>query len=134
MTSLEEHKKSFKQFIDDINEKIRADLLIERQKIIGFDTSEASTNLLEYFLHKQNRISPGFKVNHNHFASEKRANRYLDFEFPKKNEIIALMVKQDEFRNLLCYGKEKKIEIIKESIDNLNKIKKIIEDELGEEL
>jgi len=134
MTSVEEHEKNIDQFIKDMNEKIRAGLLVERQKIIGFVASEASTNLLEYFLHKKNLISFGFKVNHNYFVSEKRAKRYLDFYFPKKDELIPLMVNQDEFRNLLCYGKEKKVELIKETINNLNKIKELIKEELGEEL
>jgi len=88
MTSIEEHKKAILEFIDDINEKVRAGLLVERQKIIGFSVSEASTNLLEYFLHKQNLITAGFRMNHNYFASEKRAERYLNFDFPVKKEII----------------------------------------------
>ncbi len=134
MTSIEEHKKNFNQFMNDINEKIRAGLLIERQKIIAFDASEASTNLFEYFLHKKNVIPMGFKVNHNYFVSEKRAERYLDFDFPKKNELIMLIVKQEDFRNLLCYGKEKEIEKIKETIENLNLIIKLIKEELGGEL
>lgn len=134
MTSAEEHLKSFKQFNEDIKEKIRAGLLIERQKIIAFDASEASTNLLEYFLHKKNLILAGFKVNHNYFASLKRAHRYFDFDFPRKDEIIALMVNQEEFRNILCYGKEKDIGEIKAVIDNLNKLIELIKTELGEML
>ena len=134
MTSIEEHKRAFQQFVEDINEKIRANLLVERQKIAGFVASEAATNILEYFFHRKNLISSGFKVNHNHFVSEKRANHYLSFDFPRKEELLSLMVKQDDFRNLLCYGKEKTIDLVKEAITNLNKIKDIIEEELGEEL
>ncbi|MBD3252482.1 hypothetical protein GF386_02010 [Candidatus Pacearchaeota archaeon] len=132
MTSAEEHKRNFEQFMADINEKIRANLLVERQKIVAFDASEASTNILEYFLHKKNIIPSGFRVNHNYFVSEKRAERYLDFDFPKKKELIMLMVNQEELRNLLCYGKEKEEEKVKEAIVNLNKITKIIKGELEE--
>ena len=134
MTSIEEHKKNFEQFMADINEKIRADLLLDRQKIIAFDASEAATNLLEYFLHKKNAIPAGFQTNHNYFSSDKIAERYFDFGFPKKTEIISLMVNQEKLRNLLCYGKEKELAKIKEVIDNLNKIKEIINKELGENL
>jgi len=134
MTSLTEHQKNFQQCFNDINEKIRAGLLLERQKIIGFAASEGAANLLEYFFHKKNLVSPGFKVNHRYFASEPRARRYLDFDFPKKEELISLMVKQDEFRNLLCYGKEKEIKLVQEAIDNLMNIKTLIETELGEKL
>jgi|SRR3989344_856912 len=134
MTSMEEHKKNFEQFMADINEKIRANLLIDRQKIIAFDASEAATNLFEYFLHKKNAIPAGFQTNHNYFSSEKMAERYLDFDFPKKVEIIYLMVNQEKLRNLLCYGKEKELVKIKEAIDNLNKINEIISEEIGEAL
>lgn len=134
MTSLEEHKNNIKQFMDDIKEKIRSELLLERQKIVGFNMSEASTNFMEYFLHKKNLISSGFKVNHNYFVSEKRAQRYLDFEFPKKEILITLLVNQDKFRSLLCYGKEKELRIVEKAIANLYKIKSIIEEELGEEI
>jgi len=134
MTSSEEHKKAYQQFREDINEKIRANLLVERQKTVAFNASEASTHLLEYFLHRQNLISSGFKVNHHYFVSRKRAQRSLDFEFPQKEILLSLMVNQDEFRNLLCYGKEKKLELVQETINNLNKIKEIIQKELGEEL
>ena len=132
MTSPEEHKKNFEQFMDDINEKIRADLLLKRQKIIAFNASEASTNLLEYFLHKKNLIQSGVHINHNYFVSEKRANRFLDFEFPDKKEIINLMVIQEDFRNLLGYGKEKDKQKVEQAISNLNKIKEFIKDKLGE--
>jgi len=133
MTSIKEHKKNFEQFMSDIHEKIRAELLVERQKIIAFNTSEASTNLVEYFLHKKNIVQDGFRLNHNYFVSEKRAKRYLDFDFPKKEELIKLMVNQEEFRNLLCYGKEKEQEKVREAIDNLNEIIEMIKNELGEE-
>lgn len=134
MTSVEEHKKAIQEFIDDINEKIRAGLLVERQKIIGFSVSEASTNLLEYFLHKQNLITTGFKLNHNYFASEKRAERYIEVDFPQKREIISIMVKIDESRTILCYGKEKKEEAVRNAIVLLEKIKELIEAKLGEKL
>lgn len=91
MTSAEEHKKNIRQFMDDINEKIRAGTLLDRQKIIAFAASEAATNLLEYFLHKKELVSGGFRVNHRYFTSDKRAERYISFTFDKKKELIALM-------------------------------------------
>lgn len=134
MTSLTEHKNNIKQLMDDLNEKIRADLLVERQKLVGFAVSEASTNLLEYFLHKLELISSGFVVNHTYFSSEKRAERILEFEFPKKKEIISLMIKQEEFRDILCYDKEKKKDKVAEAVSNLQELKRIVEQELGEAL
>ncbi len=134
MTSLTEHKNNIQQFLEDINEKIRANLLLERQKLIAFAASEAATNLLEYFLHKKELISSSLTLNHNHFSSEKRSLRTLEFEFPHKKKIINLMVQQEKFRDLLCYGKEKESKKVQEAVANVHKLKKIIEQELGEEI
>jgi len=71
MTTIEEHEKIIKEFLDDINEKIKADLLVERQKIIGFAASEAAVNLLAVLLHKKKIIEPSFSINHRYFASSK---------------------------------------------------------------
>ena len=133
MASADDHKKTYEQFMEDINEKIRNDLLIERQKIISFAASEASTNYLEYLLHKKGIITAGFRLNHNYFVSEKRAERYLEFEFPMKKELINLMVAQEDFRNILCYGKEKERRKIEDALTNLRKIIGIIKAELGEQ-
>ena len=73
-------------------------------------------------------------LNHNHFSSERRASRTLEFDFPHKKEILNLMIKQEELRDLLCYGKEKQIGTVQEAIANVQQLKKIIEKELGEEL
>lgn len=133
MTTIEEHKKIIKEFLDDINEKIKANLLVERQKIIGFAASEASTNLFALLLHQQNIVEPSFNVNHRYFASEKIAENKLDFEVPKKKELIKLMVNQEDYRNKLCYGKEKQANIVDSAIKNLFEIKNIIDSELGED-
>ena len=134
MTSTEEHRKNITQFLDDISEKIRSGLLVDRQKIIAFSSSEAATNLVEYFLHKKNVVSMGFHLNHNYFASEQRAERMLEFDFPKKKELVSLLVKQEELRNLLCYGKEKKGDKVEEAIATVQKIREIVARELGEKL
>ena len=120
--------------MDDINEKIRADLIIERQKIIGFAASEAATNLLEYFLHRKSLIDPGFRVNHRYFSSARRAESYIDMDFPHKKKIIALLIKQEQCRDKLCYGKAKEKEAVTEAISTLIELKNIIENECGEEL
>ena len=127
MTTIEEHNKIIKGFLDDINEKIRANLLVERQKIIGFSASEAATNLFAILLHKKSLVEPGFNVNHRFFASEKIANVKFDYEFPKKEEIIQLLVNQEGFRDKLCYGKEKAADIVDSAVKNLFKLKELID-------
>ncbi len=132
MTSIEEHESNIKEFLEDINEKMRAGLLVKRQKIIAFSASEAASNILELYLHKKNLVSSGFRVNHRYFSSKKQAERFFDFEFKIKKDIIDLMIKQEELRNILCYGKEKKEDKVKEAINNVYKLKEMIESDLGD--
>jgi hypothetical protein len=134
MTTYEEHKNIVKEFMSDINEKIRADLLSERQKIIGFAASEASVNMFALLLHKKNLISPGFNINHKFFSSIKRAESTFDFKIEDKEKILESLVKQEEFRDKLCYGKSKDKALVEKALENLFVLKKVIEKGLGEEI
>lgn len=134
MTTIEEHKKIIEELDADINEKIRAKLLIKRQKIIGFATSEGSTNLFALFLHIKHLIPPGSNINHRFFVSQKRAENKFKFSFPRREEILKLMVNQEDLRIKLCYGKDKSSNIVEEAVKNFFKLKSIIEKEIGEEI
>jgi len=134
MTSVEEHKKSAKTLLNDISEKVRSGLVGERQKLIGFSASEASCDLLALLLHKKNLITPGFNVNHRFFASERTAREKLSFEFSQKTALVPLLVEQERYRNLLCYGREKSGKMAEDAIQNLAKIKEIVENAIGERL
>lgn len=134
MTTITEHMDTFKELTDDINEKIRAGLLEKRQKLVGFAASEASTNLFAILLHKKELITPGFNVNHKFFASLKRARERFKENFDDKGLILELMVKQEEFRDKLCYGKSKNISTVNNAVENLFKLKSVIEKNLEEEL
>ncbi|MBL7160115.1 MAG: hypothetical protein ISS95_00975 [Candidatus Aenigmarchaeota archaeon] len=134
MASIEEHKKTAETMLKEINEKIRTGLTDERQKIIGFAESEASTNMLAILLHKNNLIQPGFNINHRWFKSEKSANERFNYEFPDKKNLLPLMVKQEDFREKLCYGNQKPKKIVEDSLKNFFEIKKLIEKNLGEEI
>ena len=127
MTSIQEHERKVNELQEDINEKINRNLLLERQEIIGFSASELSTNIFAIFLHKKNLINLGFNLNHRFFVSEKRANSVFDFEFVNKKKLIELLVKQESYRSKLCYGKAEDIEIVKKALENLNKLKKEIQ-------
>jgi len=134
MTTIEEHQTIVKDMEEDIKEKIRAKLLLRRQKIIGFAASEGSTNCLAFFLHKRNLISSGFNVNHLWFTSEKKAQNKFPFDFPKKKEIFSLLIKQENNRQKLCYGKNKELALVNEAVKNFFEIKTMIETELGEKI
>lgn len=134
MTTAEEHKTIIKELEEDIKEKIKANLLLRRQKIIGFSASEGVTNCLALLLHRKNLISSGFNVNHLWFASERKAETKFPFDFPSKKEIFSLLVKQEALRQQLCYGKSKSLPLVEEAAKNFFALKKIVEKELGEEL
>lgn len=133
MTTIEEHRKIIKELEEDINEKIRAGLLIQRQKIIGFSTSEGASNLFALFLHMKNLIHPGSNINHRFFVSIRRAENRFNFDFPRKKEILQLMVNQDEFRTKLCYGRDKSQKTVEDAVKNFFKLKSLIEEETENE-
>jgi len=132
MTSPEEHRKTILEFIEDINEKIRAQRLFERQKIIGFDVSEASTNLFELYLHRKNLITEGTSVNHRFFSSRKMAEERFPFPFQEKERILGLLVEIEELTTRLCYGKSKSLEDVERAIRLFFDAKETIERQTGE--
>ena len=81
-------------------------------------------------MHSKNLIEPSFSINHRFFASLRIAERKFNFNFPKKEELLKLLVKQEDFRNKICYGKKKDLEIVNNAIKNLFEIKKITDIEL----
>ena len=126
MPSIEEHEKTVKELIEDIEEKIRLGIVEKRQKIIGFSVSEASTNLFAIFLHKNKLINPGFNINHSFFVSKKRAEETFNFDFVNKEEILNLLFRIEELRNRLCYGREKEASEANEAVEKLFKLKKVL--------
>jgi len=132
MTSENEHRKIIKELLEDLNEKIRNDLLLQRQKIIGFSTSELSCNLFALLLHKKNMIPMGFNVNHRFFVSEKSAKNKFNFDFPNKSKLLTFLVEQERHRTLLCYGKDKDKKTVENAIKIMLSIKKIIEEVMEE--
>ena len=133
MTTEDEHKTIQDELEEDINEKVNRGIIGKRQKLIGFSTSEASANLFARLLHKLKLISPGFNVNHRFFASMEKAKDKFDFDFQNNVEILGLLVKQEQYRDKLCYGKSKDESLVKEAIGNYFKLKELIEKELKEE-
>jgi hypothetical protein len=129
MASVGNHMASARIFLGEIEEKLRKGTATERQKIIAFSGSEASCDILAILLHKQNLINPGFNINHRFFASDKIAARKLNFDFSTKDKIIPLVVRQEEYRNILCYGSPKPEKKVLECIRNLYKIKETVEKE-----
>ena len=134
MASIEAHKENIHSMVEDVEEKLKKEIAVKRQKLVAFACSEASCDLLAVMLHKKNLIDPGFNVNHRFFASEKIAKRKFNFDFPSKNTLMPMLVKQEDYRNKLCYGKPKEQKSVLGCVENFFNIKKAIEKEIGEKI
>jgi len=119
---IEDHLKNLKESLEVIEESIEKGV-VERQRNIGFNTSVACADMLEIYLHKNNLIDPGFIIKHEWFKSKKKLKEKFPFDFSKKEEILNLISKIEEKRDILCYGKPQSIELLQELIDNFNKVK-----------
>ncbi len=121
---IEDHLKNLKESVQVIEESIEKGLR-ERQRNIGFNASVACADMLEILLHKKSLIDPGFVIKHEWFKSKNKLEEKFPFEFPKKKEILGLITSIEEKRDILCYGKPQKVEVLQELIDNFNKVRAI---------
>jgi len=113
---IEDHKRAVRESIEVIKESVQAGIE-KRQRTIGFHCSAAVIDILEIFLHQQNAIDPGKVLKHDLFSSERKALDMLPEEFPEKKKIIDLLIKIENLRNLLCYGKPKPKEVISDYLN-----------------
>ena len=120
----ETHLRNLKESLAVLEECIEKGL-VDRQRTIGFSTSAACADMLEILLHEKNLIDPGFIINHEWLKSKNRIKEKFPFEFPMKKEILDLIFKIEEKRNILCYGKPQEVEVIQEILNNFNKLRKI---------
>jgi hypothetical protein len=118
----ETHLRNLKESLDVIKESIEKGL-VERQRTIGFNTSAASADMLETLLHQKNLIDPGFVIKHEWLKSKNKTKEKLPFEFPEKSEILDLIFRIEDKRNILCYGKPQKEEVLQALLDDFNQLK-----------
>ncbi len=123
---IENHYLRLKENLDVLDENIKKDI-VKRQSTIGFCVSAASIHMIEILLHENNLIDSSYVIKHEWFKSKYKINDKINFEFPKKREIIELLKDIQEKRNDLCYGTPKKEEEIINYIKNFNKLKAIFE-------
>ncbi len=127
---IEIHMKNLKESLEILEEYIQKNLLVERQRTIGFHASAASVDMLEILLHKKNIIEPGMQIKHDWFTSRRKTEEKIRFDFQKKSKIISLIMSIEEKRNLLCYGKPQPEKTIEDVISKFQELKEIFE-ELG---
>ena len=130
---IESHLENLKESINEIEESISKGL-ISKQRTLGFHASAGAADIIEILLHKNNLIDSGFMVKHEWFNSKRKIEEKLNFEFPKKKEILDLTVKIESVRNSLCYGKRQEEEKLEELVSNFNKLKEIFLEVTGYEL
>ncbi|MFH0836580.1 MAG: hypothetical protein V1870_00460 [Candidatus Aenigmatarchaeota archaeon] len=127
--NIESHKKGLRESLTMIRRAIQ-DGIENNQRTIGFNCSAAIVDVLEIYLHSRNLIDPGTIIKHDFFNSRKQAEKRLTFDFPNKGKIIEMLVRLEEKRNILCYGKQQSGKMLEEHISLFNEIKKIF-DEMG---
>jgi|SRR3989338_46946 len=68
-------------------------------------------------------LDHGFVIKHEWLKSTNKIKEKLPFDFPKKKEILDLIFKIEEKRDILCYGKPQKMEVLQDIISNFNELK-----------
>ncbi len=123
---IKDHLRNIRESLNVLKESVRKGLQ-ERQRNIGFNTSTSAVEMLEVFLHEKDLINPCTIIKHGWFNSKKKAYEKLNFDFPKKKEIINLICQIEEKRNLLCYGKPRPIESVESVLKSFYELKSLFE-------
>ncbi len=98
------------------------------QRNIGFNCSVVSVEMLEVFLHMKEIINPGGIIKHDWFVSSKKANEKIPYPFENRDKIIDLLLKIEEKRNILCYGKPQPVSEIEHVLNLFYEIKSLFEE------
>ena len=122
----DEHIASVRESLQVIKEAIQIGIG-QRQRTIGFHCSAAAVDILELYLHERDAISPGKVIKHDFFTSERKAKSKLPEQFDEKEQIIALLVRLEEKRNSLCYGKLKPKEDVENYLTLFRKIREFFD-------
>lgn len=138
MTSIEEHKKKIREHLEEIDDAIDAG--IEKKPItIGFHCSACAIQLLELYLHLQQKLHLSVIIKHDWFKRPKAGQkkevlieRKLPVIFEKKEEIYDLIYTLEEERSSLMYGKSSK-EQIQKVLDTFIKLKGIFKEAIHDD-
>lgn len=120
--NIEKHKEKLRESLELIDESIKVGIE-KRQRTIGFNTSMASTDMFEIYLHQNNLIDPGFVIKHEWFKSKNKLNEKFPFNFEEKERLFQLMQDIEQQRDSLCYGVPKSKEEIINIIQIFNKVR-----------
>lgn len=128
---VEEHESAYKEHLQHITRAIEEGVE-QNQRNIGYNVSQGSVELFSIYLHKMHLIqSSGEQFDHRIFKNNFLIKKRISFDFPLKAKILKIMKEIELGRNILCYGKRKSEEKIKEIIKNFNELRKIINKNLN---
>lgn len=101
--------------------------IARHQRSIGFHTSSAAVDLLSIYLFQEKLISPGTQVQHTWFRSIERAEEKLQFNFPNKARVLALMTVIEQYRDTFCYGRDQSVVRIRSVLDAFQELRELFE-------
>lgn len=127
------HLENLKESIAEIQEAVKQGLL-GKQRSIGFHASAGAIDMLEIILHERNLIDPGFIIKHEWFNSRKRVVEKFQFDFPRKSEMLDILIAIEGVRNKMCYGKRQGQEDLVRLVENFNRLKDLFKEVSGHEL
>ncbi|MFH0956248.1 MAG: hypothetical protein V1813_00135 [Candidatus Aenigmatarchaeota archaeon] len=140
MTGIDDHKRRINEHISALKDAFDAGLS-GKPVTVGFHCSACAVEMLEFYLHKSQKIDAGRTVKHDWFKrpapGQKTAplvERNMPVSFPRKDEVYGLIYTIEENRNMLVYGKslESQVRTVFESFMKLKGILAELLDEEGE--
>ena len=119
---IEEHVRGIRESLRLLEYAIEKGL-VDNQRTVGFNASAAAIDLLELYLHKNSLIDPGFIIKHDWFLSKNKIGEKINFDFPKKREIIEIIMRIEDKRIPLCYGRKQKEDVVRSVMEDFNELK-----------
>ena len=137
MSLIRDHKKRIRESLEAIESAVAVG--IEKKPVtIGFHASACAMELLETYLHKEDKIPIGKMIKHDWFKKplpeqkiEPLIERKLKVDFQSKEKVYDLIYIIEGNRTTLVYGRPTKIQI-ENVVNAFNKLKKILMERIGE--
>jgi len=125
--NLESHKRAIEERLRAIDRAV-IDGLERNQRNLGFNVSVVVIDMLEVYLHREGHLSLSASLNHEWFSSVRRANEHVVWDFQRKEKIIGLIVRMEEKRNILVYGRPQVRKDLEAYLELFNEIKEAFHD------
>ncbi len=130
---IESHLENLRESVKELEDAVKKGLT-SKQRSIGFHASSGAIDMLEIILHEKNLIDPGFVFKHEWLNSPRKIKEKLTFDFPRKQEILALASKIEGMRNKLCDGKRQDESVLETVVHDFQELKKIFQEVTEHEL